>query len=122
VSSRRFPIRYSTPGRLMGLLGLGPSRSFVEISAERVVVQMSWGFHLSAPRTAVTGADIDPRPALSRGVHGWRGRWLVNGAGAPFAVIHLDPPQRAHVCGVPVTVTDVAVSVDDPGQVVDALA
>ncbi len=54
----------------------------------------------------------------SRGAHGWRGRWLVNGAGDGLVVIDISPPARARVTGVPVRLRELTVSVEDP----DALA
>lgn len=33
------------------------------------------------------------------GVHGWRGRWLVNGAVSGIATLEIDPPARASVLG-----------------------
>ena len=38
---------------------------------------------------------VDHRPVVSIGVHGWRGRWLVNGAHRPIAAIRLAAPGAA---------------------------
>jgi hypothetical protein len=55
-------------------------------------------------------------------VHGWAGRYLVNGSGRNLVSIGLDPPQRARVIGFPVRVRELTVSVDDPAGLVEALA
>ena len=37
---------------------------------------------------------VEHRPVVSVGVHGWKGRWLVNGAHRPIAVITSAQPGR----------------------------
>jgi hypothetical protein len=61
------------------------------------------------------------RVSLTRGVHGWAGRWLVNGAGDGILVISLNPWQRGYVIGFPVTLRELLVSVDDPSALAIAL-
>lgn len=58
---------------------------------------------------------------FSRGVHEWRGRWLVNGSGEGVLRIDLSPGQRARVVGVPVGLRELLVSVDDPPRLASAL-
>jgi hypothetical protein len=49
-------------------------------------------------------------------VHGFRGRWLVNGSGRGILSIQLTPAQRAYVMGVPIRLRELLVSVTDlPG-------
>lgn len=60
--------------------------------------------------------------SLTRGVHGWAGRWLVNGAGEGVLAIDLDPTQRARVAGFPVRLRQLLVSVEDPAALTRALA
>jgi hypothetical protein len=50
---------------------------------------------------------------VSIGVHGWRGRWLVNGASRPIARIVLALPTHAFVLGFRVHLSELLVSVDD---------
>jgi hypothetical protein len=50
----------------------------------------------------------------TRGVHGWRGRWLVNGSAKGMVELTIDPPVRAYVAGVPITLRTLWVSVTDP--------
>lgn len=90
----------------------------MEVDDEGVSVRMAWGFSTRFPLSSVAGTSrLDSSP-ISRGVHGFAGRWLVNGSGDRILVIDLQPTQRARVLGVPVRLKQLLVSVDDP----DALA
>ena len=53
---------------------------------------MSWAFRAKFPKSAVMEV-VNFRPVVSVGVHGWRGRWLVNGANRPIAVVRLSEPR-----------------------------
>jgi hypothetical protein len=57
---------------------------------------------------------------LSRGVHGFAGRWLVNGSGENLVDIALQPRQRGYVMGFPVRLRNVLV--EDPAGLTSALA
>ena len=108
---------------LLLLTGSTASSSYVEVTGDQVRVRMGFGFACSFPRDAVAGvARWEGRAPLSIGVHGWRGRWLVNGARRPLVIIDLDPVQRARVLGVPVKLEQLIVSVDDPDVLVEELA
>ncbi len=116
----RFPIRFD-PTSLSVLLRLSPSDSFVEVDPGEVSVRMGWGFRARFPRTSVTAVAPSPRRPLSRGIHGWAGRWLVNGSGDGIVSIGLQPPQRGYVMGFPVRLTTLLVSVEDPDALVTTL-
>jgi hypothetical protein len=58
----------------------------------------------------------------SWGVHGWRGRWLVNGSPKGIVELTIDPPVRAHVAGLPITLRTLSVSVTDPDALIAAVA
>jgi len=58
---------------------------------------------------------------LSRGVHGFAGRWLVNGSGQSIVGINLEPRQRGYVLGLPVRLRNLLVSVEEPAGVMAAL-
>jgi hypothetical protein len=118
----RFPIRFTGLNHAMALLGLGPSRSWVEVDEQLLRVRMGWGFHLDAPLVTVRDARLDDRRVWNWGVHGWRGRWLVNGSSSGIVRIDLEPPGRARTLGIPVAVRELRVSVEDPGVLVAALA
>ena len=88
----RIPIRYGNPWRWLLPLLLLPARSaYIRID----------------------GDVVKHRPVVSIGAHGWNGRWLVNGAHRPIAVIKLAEKSRARVVGFPVKLTELLVSVDD---------
>jgi hypothetical protein len=55
-------------------------------------------------------------------VHGFSGRWLVNGSGEGILTIDLDPAQRAYVMGFPVRLRQLMVSVADPAALASALS
>ena len=55
-------------------------------------------------------------------MHGFAGRWLVNGSGEDILTIDLEPVQRAYVMGFPVRLRQLMVSVADPAALASALA
>jgi hypothetical protein len=115
----RFPIRFDRWYRVLSsALLLPPSDSYVEVADDAVTARMGWAFATRFPRAAVARTSRLQHAPLSRGVHGFAGRWLVNGSGDRILVIDLEPAQKARVLGVPVKLRQLAVSVDDP----DALA
>jgi hypothetical protein len=118
----RFPITFESWYRVLStILGLPPSSAYIEVTAEQVEVRMGWAFRSRFPRSAVSSASaLDIRP-LSRGVHGFGGRWLVNGAGRDILRVELSPPQRAHVMGIPVRLRELLVSVGNPSVVAAAV-
>jgi hypothetical protein len=117
----RFSIRYGVFKPLLSLFGLGPRFSYAELSEDGLKVRMGWGFYASIPRSSITGAERSPGPVSGIGVHGWRGRWLVNGAAAGLVTINVEPATRAWVLGVPVTLRMLRVSLEDPDALLAAL-
>ncbi len=119
----RFAIRFERSYRaLSSALLISPSDSFVEIDPDEVRVRMAWAFRAHFPRAAVAAAAADERRSiLSRGVHGFGGRWLVNGSAEGVVRIELVPPQHARVVGFPVRLKTLRVSVEDPAGLVAAL-
>jgi len=119
----RFPIKFEPAYALLSkALFISPADSYVEIEDGRVSVRMAWAFRANVDRSAVQGTSVlGRRVPLTRGVHGWAGRWLVNGAGDGILVISLNPRQRGYVMGVPVKLRELLVSVDDPSALATAL-
>lgn len=118
----RFPIRFDAwYSVLSSLLLLPPSAAYVEVERGEVDARMSWAFRSRFPRSAVKSASILDMNPLSRGVHGFAGRWLVNGAGPPFVRIALEPPQPASVMGFPIRLRELIVSVADAQALIRAL-
>ncbi len=86
-----------------------------------VRVRMAWAFRASFPTAAVASVKQAAMNPISRGVHGFGGRWLVNGSGDGIVTIDLAPTQRAYVMGFPVRLRQLPVSVEDPATVIAAL-
>lgn len=108
-------------GALSSLLLLPPQSAYIEIGLGEIVARMGWAFYARFAGSSVKAAAPASRRPLSRGVHGWGGRWLVNGSGAGLLAIDLAPPQRAFVLGVPVRLRQLVVSVDEPARVAQLL-
>jgi hypothetical protein len=103
-------------------LGLGPSRSDVAVADGALHVSMGWGFSADIPLASIADAKLASRPGLGWGVHGWRGRWLVNGSMSGLVELTIDPPVQAKVCGVSTTLRTLLVSVTDPDALIAACA
>jgi hypothetical protein len=122
MSPTRFPIRFEPWYRVFSsALLLRPTDSNVDVSDDEVSVRMGWAFSARFPRSSISDArPLDGSP-LSRGVHGFAGRWLVNGSGDRILTVELNPPQRARVLGFPVRLRQLMVSVDDPAALAQSL-
>jgi hypothetical protein len=121
---RRFPISFDRwYGVFSSLLALPPSTAYVELDGTEVEVEvrMGWAFRSRFPLSAVaSAAALDIRP-LSRGAHGFGGRWLVNGSGRDILRIQLNPVQRAYLMGVPIRLRELLVSVTERPALAAAL-
>jgi len=91
-----FAIKYGAFRLLLSVLGLGPRFSRVVVDADRLTVKMGWGFSADVPRSVIASAQRSRGPVGGIGVHGWRGRWLVNGAASGLVIIRLGMPRLAH--------------------------
>jgi hypothetical protein len=90
-----------------------PARSAViRVDGDAIRVQMGLAFRTHFTRGDISSVD-ERGPVVSIGVHGWRGRWLVNGANRPIARIVLALPTHAFVLGFRVRLSELLVSVDD---------
>ena len=117
-----FAIRYDRWFRWLSVIGgLVPRWSRVAIDGDRVSVRMSYAFSSEFPVSAVRSVTPWTGRVWSWGVHGWRGRWLVNGSSHGIDVLQLDPPVRARVLGIPLRVRELAVSLEDPAGFAAAL-
>jgi hypothetical protein len=120
TDSTRLPIRFGRLRPLFATLGIAPRRSYLGLAPDVVRVRMGWAFGAEVPRTSIRAARR-VRDAISIGVHGRRGRWLVNGAAGPLVAVAIDPPAPARVLGFPVRLRELVVSVDDPDALVREL-
>jgi hypothetical protein len=120
--AQRFEFRYDRwCGWMLGLLGMGRRYSHVTVGADTVVVRMGWSFSTRIDRAAIRSAAHDDGSVWGWGVHGWRGRWLVNGSSHGLVRIEIDPPSRSTVIGIPIRLATLRVSVVDPDGLVAAL-
>jgi hypothetical protein len=112
----RVPLKYSQPyTAILRTTGTPPSTAYIEVDGDKVCAHMGWAFRAEFARTAVASV-AQYRRVVSVGVHGWRGRWVVNGTNGPIACIALNAPARARVMGVPVRLRELLVSVDDVAE------
>ena len=91
-----FAIDYSDMGRVSlwtdTLLGGGPGRGGVAVGPAVLRVRMA-DFQLDIPRASVRSATRSTRRIRGTiGVHGGRGRWLVNGSYNGLVELAIDPP------------------------------
>lgn len=94
--------------------------AYIEIEGDVIRVRMSWAFRVRFRRGDISSVNTH-RPVASIGVHGWRGRWLVNGAHRPIARVTFALPVQARVLGFPVRLRELLVSVDDVAELRRAL-
>lgn len=102
-------------------LGLGPERSDVRIDGDTLHVSMGWGFTSDIPLASITDAKPNTERVFAWGVHGWRGRWLVNGSSKGMVELTIDPAAQAKVTGVPIKLRCLWVSVTDPEALIAAV-
>jgi hypothetical protein len=105
----------------MGVLAIPENSRYAALDDDELNVRLGWSFRLTAPRDSVVAVLRDHDRIGGIGAHGWRGNWLVNTSSRGLARIVLDPPARATVCGVPVTVKVLRVSVAEPDAFLAAL-
>jgi hypothetical protein len=101
--------------------GLGPKHSDIRIDGESLHVSMGWGFNGDIPLASITAAVQDSDMVGGFGVHGFRGRWLVNGSSKGLVRLTIDPPAPAKAAGVPIKVNTLRVSVTDPDELIAAV-
>jgi len=119
----QFDFSFDRLGRwTMAPLGLGPRRSSVTLTDDALQVHMGWGFRAHIPRSSIAAVARPARGTISRGVHGWRGRWLVNGAGTGLVTLTLDPAVRASMTGFPLRLRELTLSLATPDEFVQAIA
>jgi hypothetical protein len=116
-----FAIRYTGLNSLMKYLGMGPNRSGIDVGTD-VRIRMGWAFSVRFRREEIASVALDAQRVYGWGVHGWRGRWLVNGSSKGLVRIDLRDPVRGRLMGVPVKVSTIRVSMETPDDLVAALS
>jgi hypothetical protein len=112
---------YAVLRQLFGLLGAGPTLSHATVTSTEVRVAMGWAFRARVPVDGVVDAARVPL-LYGIGVHGWARRWAVNGSRAGTVRLDIAPPCRARVCGVPVGLRTLWLSLAEPDAFLHALA
>jgi hypothetical protein len=115
-----YSIRYGALRPFFSFMALGPMFSRVEHYGDEVRVRMGWAFWARFPSAAVVRARRRRRALSGVGVHGFAGRWLVNGATSGIVRMELSPSQRGYVLGLPVRLRILDVSLKDPDAFVAA--
>lgn len=123
MSDTFFAIDFS-PGMLpmFRVLGMGPARSGVWVGKDSVRVRMGWGFRAEFPRRSVREVRPDVGAVAGWGVHGSRGRWLVNGSSSGLVRLEIEPGVRAWVTGVPVRLRTLRLSLAAPDALTSLLS
>ena len=119
----RHPIKRSRFWALpLLVIGATDSSSYVDIGPDDVVAQFGWK-RISIPRAEVEYAQRSSWPWW--GGIGWRSdlRHSIGliGAMSPIVRIHVKP-RRTSLLGLPMTLTDLYLSVDDPDAVIRDLS
>ncbi|MCU1393786.1 MAG: hypothetical protein JWM34_2214 [Ilumatobacteraceae bacterium] len=118
----RFELAFTPLNRTMFVpFGMGPKQSWIDVGDTEVVVRMGIGFHATIPLSSISAVSPSAQRPISRGVHGWRGRWLVNASADGILTIDIEPRVRGWVTGFPVRVRQLLVSVVDPAGLQRAL-
>jgi hypothetical protein len=109
------------------LFHAGRGVSGVEVDAQQIRVRMG-SFKLDIPGSSVRSIRrSQARVGSTAGVHGGRGRWLVNGSAEGLVELAIDPPCRVSpsidtLFGLgPSQVKQLTVSLDDPDGFIAAV-
>lgn len=120
--STRFDFRYGRLQALATVTGTGDNQSWVEVGDDEVRVRMGWAFRATIPRPSIVDAEPEDMVGwVGIGVHGFRGRWQVNGALGAGVRLDISPSVQARVSGVPVRLEHLRVGVEDPAGLLAAL-
>ena len=117
-----FRFRYRTLRPLLSALGMGPALSTVELDGDTLRVRMGWAFRAADPGAPDHRGPTTQGLVGGIGVHGWRGRWLVNGAATGLLVTS----PSTHPCApgppaFPSQLRELTLSLEDPDTFVAAL-
>lgn len=122
MPDRTFLIKYGFWRPLFTVLGLGPRFSRVELRDGTLHVRMGWAFSAAVAAVTIESCEVERRRIWwSIGVHGFAGRWLVNGSALGIVWVEFKPVQRARVLGVPVKLRWLGLSLEEPEAFMDAV-
>ena len=120
----RYRISFNTPSRIiLGLLGSGPSRSWVDIRPDEVHGQLGWLGDVTIPRVSIVSVErVDHVPWwLGIGLHGFNGTWAFNAAMSNAVKITTRSGARGRVLVFSLRPTTVYFSLDRPDEFVHEL-
>jgi hypothetical protein len=108
------------PGALARLASFGSSPN---VEVDDTAVRLRAGLHVDIPRSSIVSATVGrARFVDGVGIHGWGGRWVVNGRMGYVAVLRVQPATQGHLYGVPVRIRELLVAVADPAALVRELS
>lgn len=117
----RFPISFNIPSKVaLGILGMGPSRSWADVKPDAIHARMGWGGDVTIPRQDIATVEkIDQTPWwLGFGVHGMFGTWALNGALTGAVRIRMKKPAKGRVMFFPVRPHTIYFSLESPDEFV----
>lgn len=120
----RYRISFNMPSRIiLGLLGSGPSRSWVDIRPDEVHGQLGWLGDVTIPRVSIVSVErVDHVPWwLGMGLHGFNGTWAFNAAMGNAVKITARSGARGRVLVFSLRPTTVYFSLDRPDEFVHEL-
>ena len=108
---------------IMLVAGAGPSTARIAIEGDALRVKMGWfWFRAMVPLRSIVHVRRSANAWFSVGIHTdmMRG-WIVNGS--PLGMVHLtiQPPAAGRFVGLPIRVSNLWLSLEDPDGFVDAL-
>jgi hypothetical protein len=109
---------------VMRVTGAGPSTAQIRIERDVLRVKMGWfWFRATVPLRSIVHARRSANAFFSVGVHtdAMRG-WIVNGS--PYGMVHLtiEPPAVGRFAGLPIRVSNLWLSLEEPEAFVAALS
>lgn len=112
---RRFDFSYGVGMRwFLTVTGMPPRFTYAEVGPDSVRVRAGLWFRLDTPCERIVVAERHGKHYLSRGVHGWWGRWLVNASADGLVRIAIEPKVGGWLLFWPLRVREVIVSLRDP--------
>ena len=118
----RFPIAYGRIAPLLTATGMPARSAHIDVDEEFVSIRMGIWFSAKIARSAITRVELDNKRYVSIGVHGWGGRWLVNGKAGDFVKITINPTARAKVGPVTVKLRELVVSLENPTSFIEPVS
>ena len=115
----RYPITFNLPSKIiLGLLGSGPSRSWVDLTPDTVDAKLGWAGSVTVNREDIANVDYGVTVPwwMGMGVHAIPGTVALNGSLGSAIRITTKPGKHAHgrILFVPIKPTTVYVSVENP--------